>query len=118
VGKTIFERLDRGRPPSAGDQSRFGANELTRELQKLHAWLQHQDKNIVCLRDIYRHGPRCMRDRKRAISAIEILVGNGWLIPDRAHRFDRRVWHIVRAHSVSTMAIATSTAAHPTPLSG
>jgi hypothetical protein len=108
----LFERLAKGRPPR---QSKNDNSELAQDLRKLHVWLQHQDKNIVCLRDIYRHGPRCMRDRTRAISVTEILVGNGWLIPDRSHRYDRRVWRIVRARNVATMAIATSAAAHPTP---
>jgi hypothetical protein len=77
----VADPHDRGRPPR---QPKTENSELARDLQKLHTWLQHRDKPTIALRDICHHGPRGMRDRKKAISLAEILVGNGWLIPDRA----------------------------------
>jgi hypothetical protein len=106
---SLFEKLNRGRPPR---QSKTDNPELTRELQKLHAWLQHRDKPTVSLRDIYFHGLACLRNRKKALDMANILAGHGWLIPERAHQYNRRVWRIVRAHggypTVATVAAAAS----------
>jgi hypothetical protein len=49
----------------------------------------------VCARDIYRHGPNPVRDRKVALNMAEALVGQGWLIPIKTHRYDRKAWQIV-----------------------
>ena len=113
----LFERLNR--PPSIGGQSKLGPSELAQDLQKLHDWLQHWDKPTVCLRDICYRGPNSIRNRKRAIGLAEILVGHGWLIPNQAHRYDRRVWKIVRGvggyPTVATMTTATKIGTHPAP---
>jgi hypothetical protein len=107
VGKTIFEKLNKGRPPRQSKNDNF---ELARDLQKLHEWTQHWSKPIVCLRDICHRGPRCMRNRKKAMSLAEILVGHGWLIPNQTHRRDRCEWRVVRGlggyPTVATMATA------------
>jgi hypothetical protein len=103
VAPTLFERL--GKPPR---QPKTDNSEMARDLQKLHEFLQRW--TVICLRDIYR-GPRGTRNRKKAIDLTEILTGNGWLIPDQAHRHDRRIWRIVRGHG----GYPTSAAAPPAP---
>jgi len=112
MAANLFERLAKGRPPPT---PKFGNSELAHDLQILHEWLQRRDEPIVCLRDICHHGPRGMRDRKRAIDLTEILTGHGWLVPERAHRYDRRVWQIIRAHggypTIATMTTAARLAA-------
>jgi hypothetical protein len=92
----LFKRLAAGRPLR---QSKSDNSELARELQRLHEFLQRWNKSsIICLRDIYRGLNYSTQDRKNAIGLAEVLTGHGWLIPDQAHRHDRRVWRIVRAH--------------------
>jgi hypothetical protein len=106
----LFERLNR--PPSIGGQPKLGTSELAQDLQKLHDWLQHWDQPTVCLRDICYRGPNSIRNRKRAIGLAEILVGHGWLIPNRAHRYDRHLWQIVRGRD----GYPTVASAPPAPL--
>lgn len=110
---TIFERLNKGRPlrqPTTNDA------ELARDVQKLHEWLQHKGEPAISLREICRRGPRALRHRKQAINAVEILIGNGWLVPIRAHRHDKCLWRVVRAHSeYPTMATMATTASMMTP---
>lgn len=91
----LFERLGKGRPPPAETESKTPHSELE-TAQKLLNWLQHWAKNTVSVRDICVYGPNSMRNREIAINSAEILVKNGWLVPNRAHRYDRRVWQIVR----------------------
>ena len=86
----LFDRLDAKRPP---------AEEKTAQpdpAQKLLDWLQTWNKPTICTRDICIWGPSATRKRKSAIDAAEVLVRHGWLIPIKAHRYDRRVWQIAR----------------------
>src|SRR5262249_58459543 len=69
-----------------------GANTVGSELaqklphaQKLLDCLQHVwSKPTVSARDIYTHGPNCIRHRDRAIDLAKILVKHAWLIPIEA----------------------------------
>jgi hypothetical protein len=88
---TIFEKLDRGRPPR---QLKTGNSELTRDIERLHVWLQHRGKSTIALRDICYFGPHTMRSRKRALLLAEILAGRGLLIRKQARRYDRFEWQI------------------------
>jgi len=112
---SLFERLDKGRPPPAEDRPKPEANtvssQLARDLQKLHDWLQNDwNKPTIRARDICRFGPNAIRDRKRAIDLAKILVGHGWLIPNQTRRRNMKEWQIVRGLSgyptVATMAAA------------
>ena len=91
----LFERLNGARPAPAEEKIKQPRDELE-SAQKLLNWLQHWAKNTVSARDIRIFGPRSLRDRKRAIDSAEILVTHGWLVPEKSHRYDRRVWQIVR----------------------
>jgi hypothetical protein len=105
---TLFEKVIKRRPPR---QSKTDNSELTRDLQRLHKWLQHKG-GIVALRDVCHGGPPSLRDRKKALMLCECLAGNGWLVPERAHRYDRYMWRVVRGHgsypTIATMATAAS----------
>lgn len=97
----LFERLDKGRPQPAEDQSKPEANtvssELARDLQKLHDWLQNDwNKPTIRARDICRFGPNAIRDRKRAVDLAKILVRQGRLTPIPTRRRDMKAWQIVR----------------------
>jgi hypothetical protein len=96
----LFSRLAKGRQQR---QPKTGNAELTRDLERLHSWLQHTDKTTISLRDLCYCGPNSLRKRARVIHLAEILAGRGLLIPNRTRRHDQRVWEIVRG------------AAHPTP---
>src|SRR5262249_53849275 len=84
----------KGRPPPAEAASIQPRGEL--EAQKLLNWLQHWAKNTITMRDICVFGPNSLRDKKSAIRSAEVLVHHGWLIPNRSHRYDQRVWRIAR----------------------
>jgi hypothetical protein len=59
-------------------------------------WLRNRwPKTTVSARDIYRHGPNPVRDRKIALNMAEALVGQGWLTPIKTFRQDRLEWRIV-----------------------
>jgi hypothetical protein len=64
--------------------------------QRLLDWLQRWPKEILSLRHILIHGPRALRDRETAISAAQVLVKTGWLVPIVALRHDAHQWRIVR----------------------
>ena len=120
----LFERLNKGRPPPVEDrlkpETSTASSELARDLQKLHEWIQHWGKPTVTARDIYKFGPNPIRDPKKAIGLAEILVGHGWLIPNKTRRRDMREWKIVRGPggypTVATMATAAGMGAHSAPL--
>jgi hypothetical protein len=104
-----------------GSEPRPGANTvssgLTRDLQKLHEWLQNDwKKPTIRARDICRLGPNAIRDRKRAVHLAEILTGHGWLIPNRTRRRNMKEWQIVRGlggyPTVATVAAAAGADAH------
>jgi len=106
---SLFERLDKGRPPPAEDRPKPDANtELARDLQKLHEWIQHWSKPTVCLRDIYKFGPNSIRDPKKA-------VGHGWLIPNQTRRRDMKEWQIVRGLGGYPTVATVATAAGASP---
>jgi hypothetical protein len=64
-----------------------------RSARELLVWIQqYWNKPIISLRDIQVYGPYTIRERQTAINQAETLERNGWLIPLRAHRRDRRVW--------------------------
>jgi len=105
----LFERL--GRPPPAEARSIQPQDELL-PAQKLLDWLQHWTKPTISLRDIHAYGPNSLRDKKSAVRSIEVLVHFGWLSPNRSHRYDRRVWEIVRK------PIVRPTVATKTPVTG
>jgi len=90
---SLFERLDRGRPPPAEAASK----QPHRSPPKLLDWLlTHWNKPTVTARDIYRVGPNSIRNRKSAIDLAEILAKHGWLVPLKVHRRDMKEWQIVR----------------------
>jgi hypothetical protein len=87
----LFDRLDRGRPPEEKKTNQPDP------AQKLLDWLQKWSKPNISLRDIQLYAPRIVRTHRSTIdAATEILVKNNWLVPDKAHRRDRRVWQIIR----------------------
>src|SRR5262245_42888007 len=90
---TLFERLDRGRPPpaEAGIKHRAAARPPL-----LLDWLRnHWPKTTICARDLYRNAPNPIRDRKIALDLAEELVAQGSLTPIKTHRHDRKAWQIV-----------------------
>jgi hypothetical protein len=98
MGRDIFERLDKGRPPTKEVISER-AQEI-QHAQKLLDWLQRWNRPTVSWRDIHNHGPR-PKDQKKAIDAAEILVRNGWLVPLRPHRYDMHKWKVIRKSIVA-----------------
>ena len=59
-------------------------------------WLRNRwPGTTVCARDIYRHGPNPVRDRKIALDLAEELVAQGALAAIKTHRRDRKAWQIV-----------------------
>jgi len=97
---TLFERLNKGRPPSAQleekDKKRQAEEALLLPAQKLLDWLQRWEKDTVSARDIRTYGPKSIRDKKSAIHSAEVLVHHGWLIPKKMRRYNARVWQIAR----------------------
>jgi hypothetical protein len=63
--------------------------------QRLLDFLQRWPKPTVWTKDILIYGPR-PRDRKNTIDSTTILVEQGWLVPNKTHRYDAREWQIVR----------------------
>ena len=64
-----------------------GASDPTLMLaQRALAWCQAQPGGIVALADLYRKGPRAIRDAATARRVVDILVDHGWLtgVPDGA----------------------------------
>jgi hypothetical protein len=58
--------------------------------------LNYWSKPTISAYEIYTYGPRPIKNLKEAMSVAETLVQQGWLIPIRAHRHDRKLWLIVR----------------------
>jgi len=93
---TIFDRLNRGRPASPKPEPA-----KKEPAQRLLDWLmQHWPKDTISRRDISNHGPGSIRNKQSAIDAAETLERHGWLVPAPTHRYDRRVWQIVRRNVV------------------
>jgi hypothetical protein len=91
---SLFERLDKMRPPPVEEASKQARKLLP--AQKLLDWLQHWTEPTVSARDICIYGPNSIRDRKSAIDSAEILVKNGWLVPIKTRRHDMHEWQVVR----------------------
>ena len=97
----LFERLSGTQPPPAQlekkDHKRRQDEEDLILAQRLLSWLQKWPKDILSLRDICVFGPYALQnEREDAICAAEILVRHGWLVPQKAHRHDRREWQVLR----------------------
>jgi len=67
-------------------------------LEELLDWLLNRWTNsTVTARDVYRHGPNPIRnDKSTTLSLTETLTRQGWLIPLKTWRKDRREWKIAR----------------------
>src|SRR5262245_58896334 len=91
--RDIFERLDKGRPPTEAVISK--RSQKIQHAQKLLDWLQRWTKPTVCFRDIHIYGPY-PRDRESTLNAAKILVDNGWLVPITRHWRDMHKWQVVR----------------------
>jgi hypothetical protein len=87
----LFERLAAARPTSVEEKQ-----PPKDPAQTLLTWLQKWGKSVVSLRDIQLFGPSIVRNQRSAIDAAETLVKTNWLVPDKAHRRDRRVWQVIR----------------------
>jgi hypothetical protein len=91
---SLFERLDRGRPPT---------EESSPPIERLLDWLvNHWARTTVTAREIYTYGPNSIRNKKTTLSLAQILVERGRLVPIESKgpgrgRHDRREWKIVRA---------------------
>src|SRR5262249_31181526 len=92
AGKSIFERLAKGRPPV---EQTIKEPQQIKHAQKVLEWLLRWNKPIVCAQDIRLYGPR-PRNRKTAIELAKILAERGWLQPIPTHRYDRHAWQIIR----------------------
>lgn len=109
---SLFERLDKGRPPTEAAPSpeiiRMGPAAVTippagpkaHPTEKLLSWLlNHWTKPTISLREICQFGPRGAgaRDWEGAMNLAETLVQRGWFIRrETQRRRDMREWQIVR----------------------
>src|SRR5262249_54913370 len=93
---SLFERLDKGRPPPVEEpinQARRGSPSI----EKFLDWLvNHWAKTTVTAREIYTYGPNSIRNKKTTLSLAQILVEQGWLVPVNPHQHNMRAWKIVR----------------------
>jgi hypothetical protein len=83
----------------------FEAGKVSGDLllaQRLLDWLHsHWPEDAVSCRDIYRKGPRAIRDKATAKRMVAILVDHGWLvpIPDGAvtdGQRNREAWRVIK----------------------
>jgi hypothetical protein len=90
---SVFERLNKGRPPPAETASKQSRSSPPLLLD----WLRNRwPGTTVCARDIYRCAPTPIRgDRKIALNLAEALALQGYLAPIPTHRYDRKAWQIV-----------------------
>ena len=67
-------------------------------LEDLLNWLLNRWTGpSVTARDVSRFGPGPLRnDKETTLNLTEVLVRQGWLIPLKTHRKDRREWKIAR----------------------
>jgi hypothetical protein len=90
---TIFERLNRGRPPAEA-----AIEQPSQEpAQLLLNWLQRWDKPTVSTKNICQFGPYSLRNGERALRSAQVLAALGWLAPLTA-----REWLVVRKSLVPT----------------
>jgi hypothetical protein len=93
---SLFERLDRNRPPPVEEVIKPPRKELEPAQKLLDFLQQHWTKPTITSREICRSGPNAIRNQKNAINSAEILVKAGWLIPNKTRRRDMHEWLIVR----------------------
>jgi|SRR6516164_7440237 hypothetical protein len=90
---TIFERLNRGRPPAEA-----AIEQPPQEpAQLLLNWLQRREGSTITWKQIRNHGPRRIRDREIAIRSAQVLVAHGWLKELKTHQ-----WQIIRQPLIPT----------------
>jgi hypothetical protein len=67
-------------------------------LEDLLDWLLNRWTGAsVTARDVYRYGPSPLRnDKSTTLSLTEVLTRQGWLIPMKTWRRDKREWKIAR----------------------
>lgn len=58
--------------------------------EKLLTWLHQKPEKALSLRDIYQRGPRCLRSKQDALSALEILQGHGYARPTGSSKWEWR----------------------------
>jgi len=80
-------------PPKSGPKQ-----QTSPLLEELLDWLlKRWTGATVTARDIYRQGPSPLQnDKATTLSLTEILVRQGWLIPLKTWRKDKREWKIAR----------------------
>jgi hypothetical protein len=93
---SLFERLNKGRPPPAEAASKLPRSDLEPAQKLLDFLQQHWTKPTITSREICRSAPNAIRNQKSAINSAEILVKTGWLVPIKTRRRDMREWQIVR----------------------
>lgn len=92
---SLFERLDKGRPPPVEEAIKQLRGDSP--IEKLQDWLANRwAKDTVTARQIYTLGPHCIRNRKAAVSLAQILVEQGWLVPTETRQYNTHEWKIVR----------------------
>src|SRR5262249_57719132 len=98
---SLFERLDKGRPPPVEEpinQPRRGSPSI----EKFLDWLvNHWAKTTVTAREIYIYGPNSIRNKKTTLRQTDVLVEQGWLIPIKTSARNKREWKVVRAPLVT-----------------
>ena len=92
MATTIFKRLEKARSPV---EKTIQRSQKVQHAQKLLNFLQRWPKSTVWTKDILIFGPR-PRDRESVIDSTNILVEQGWLVPNKTRRYDSREWQIVR----------------------
>jgi hypothetical protein len=88
----LFERLAAERPPE--EKTKQPPEDYA---QTLLDWILRWGKASVSTKDIRVFGPRCLRDRERALKSAQILEQYGWLIAaDHQRGRDVRRWQVIR----------------------
>ena len=89
---TIFERIAASRPAPIDEETK-----QIDYAQALLDWILRRGKPSVSTKDIRVFGPRCLRDKERALRSAQILERHGWLVAtDPQHGRDVRRWQVVR----------------------
>ena len=80
-------------PPKSGSKQ-----QTSPLLEDLLSWLLNRWTNpSVTARDVSKFGPSILRsDRRTTLELTEVLVRQGWLIPLKTWRKDKREWKIAR----------------------
>ena len=86
----LFDRLNKGRPPSTQKAQK------PEPAQLLLNWLQRWRRPSVRMNEILVYGPTAIRKKEHALNSTKVLVDHGWLIPVKTRRPDMLEWQIVR----------------------